>query len=600
MSELAALTMRGGRSDGSYVQGFSDEAAAHGAWAYDLGTHVIDWTEGVHRMHGTTPGEFRPTLESVRELVHPEDLEMYRRVFQNAVRDRAPFVVQHRIRRPDDEVRTLLVHGEFMAGDGESGRVVGITQDVTDRDRDEDRLWHLANHDPLTSLYNRRRFMEELKREVATAQRSGSTGAVLMLDVDRFKEVNDTLGHQTGDHLLARVGERLRGRLRTTDTLARLGGDEFAVVLPGCTLQDAEHVAVELRDAVRARPGVRIAGRERRLAVSVGIARFGAGSDAGPTELLVEADLAMYRAKAQGGDCIEVFDENMRAELAARLRIEAELREALERDELEVFYQPIASIVDGSVIGCESLVRWRHPERGLVSPAEFIPIAEERGLISEIGELVLERACRQAREWRLHGRNLFVTVNVSPLQLARDDVAATVRRILNETELPAPLLHVEVTETSMLDEAGSLAPALHALREIGVRVAIDDFGGGSSSLSRLRVLPIDEIKVDRIFIEGLPVRPDDRAIVAAVLSLADELGLMVIAEGVETERQHWELRELGCRYAQGFLYARPAPPEDLDLDGYSAVVQPGVGDPSVIREFMRQIGIPAARMGVAG
>jgi diguanylate cyclase (GGDEF)-like protein/PAS domain S-box-containing protein len=581
------------------VQGFSDEAAAHGAWAYDLGTHVIDWTEGVHRIHGTSPREFRPTVESVRALVHPEDLEMYRRAFRNAVVERKAFVVQHRIRRPDDEVRTVLVHGEFMPGDGSGGRVVGITQDITDRGGDEDRLWHMANRDPLTSLFNRRRFMEELRREVAVAERSRARGAVLMLDMDRFKEVNDTLGHTTGDRLLARVGDRLRGRLRNTDTLARLGGDEFAVVLPRCSLADAERVAHELREAVRARPGVRIAGRERRLAVSVGIAQFGADTDRGPTELLVEADLAMYRAKAKGGDCIEVFDEEMRAELAARVRIEGELREALERDELEVFYQPIASIVDGSVAGCEALVRWRHPERGLVPPGEFIPIAEERGLISTIGNRVLEEACRQAREWRLHGRNLFVTVNVSPLQLARDDVAAIVRRVLEQTGLPAPLLHIEVTETSMLDEAVSLAPALHALRQLGVRVAIDDFGGGSSSLSRLRVLPIDEIKVDRIFIEGLPSQPDDRAIVAAVLSLAEEMGLKVIAEGVETERQHWELRELGCRYAQGFLYARPAPPDELDLDGYSAVVQPGVGDPSVIREFMRQIGIPAARFEVA-
>ena len=413
-----------------------------------------------------------------------------------------------------------------------------------------------------------------------------------MLDLDRFKEINDSLGHMAGDSLLPRVAEALRVRLRTTDTLARLGGDEFALVLPSCPVPNACDVAADLlRSLADAR--VKLAGRERRVTASIGIAPFDPESNRGADQLLVEADLAMYRAKARGPGEYEVFDEEMRAELAARVVIEAELREAVAGESFELHYQPVTAMSDGTLVGCEALIRWRHPTRGLVMPEEFIPIAEEYGLISEIGAWVLGEACRQAARWRAEGRNLFVSVNVSPQQLARDDIAGLVEATLRKERLPAPLLCMEITETSLLHDASPLVPALHAIRDLGARIAMDDFGGGSSSLGLLRLLPIDLIKIDRMFISGIPDRPEDRAIVAAVISLAEELGLTVIAEGVERERQHWELKELGCTLGQGFLYARPAPADQLDLGGYSTAVQPGIGDPSVIREFMRQIGIPA-------
>jgi diguanylate cyclase (GGDEF)-like protein/PAS domain S-box-containing protein len=576
-------------------RGFSEPSGDHGSWEYDLSTREIIWSDGVYRIHGVTRDEFPATFEAVRELVHPEDLERYSTVVRDAIASRAPFAVQHRIVRPEGGERVVVVRGEYMPGEGvESDRLIGTTQDVTGREGAEERLWHLANHDPLTGLFNRRRLMEELRREVAMARRTGSPGAVLMIDLDRFKDVNDSLGHIAGDNLLVRVADGLRKRMRSTDTLARLGGDEFALVLPGCPTTEARKIGGKLLEGISRDAVVRIAGAERPISASVGVAPFGGTAEADVDGLLVEADLAMYRAKAHGGGEVEVFDEEMRAELADRVRVEGELRGALERGELEVFYQPITALADGSIAGCEALVRWRHPQRGLVEPDEFIAVAEEHGLIHEIGSMVLRDACERIRRWRNLGFSGYIAVNVSPMQLTQGETVAEVVAALGEFEVPGPLMCMEVTETSLVNDAAILAPPLEELRQHGVRIAIDDFGGGArASLGFLSVLPIDVIKVDRQFVQGIADRREDRAIVAAVMSMAEELDLEVIAEGVETERQDGNLRELGCRLAQGYLYARPMPAVELDLDGYSAAAQPGVGDPMMIREFMRQIGIPA-------
>lgn len=572
--------------------GFSEPAADHGVWEWDLDVDAVTWSDALYRIHGVTPDEFTLTSEAAAGFVHADDQKMFREVLEGALARGGEGTVQYRIIRPDGAVRTLMTRFSVMPPEREGlGRVVGVTQDVTGKLGLEEQLWHLANEDSLTGLLNRRRFLDELAREIAVAHRTGKLGAVLMLDLDQFKEVNDSLGHMAGDRLLIEVARGLRGRLRATDALARLGGDEFAVVLPACPPDEACRVAAELANAVGT--PIKIAGRPRRITASVGVAPFGARRDETADTLLVEADLAMYRAKTTRSGEIEVFDEAMRAELAARLTTEAELRAGIEEDELSVFYQPIASLVDGSPVGCEALVRWNHPARGLVPPAEFIPLAEEVGLIGAIGDRVLATACEQASAWRREGFNLYVSVNVSPLQLVHAEFADFVRDVLDATDLPAPLLCLEMTETALLEDAREMVPSLRALKDLGVRIAIDDFGGGSSSFGLLRMVPLDLIKVDRVFIEGISERPDDRAIVAAVISLAEELDLAVVAEGVEKERQHWDLRELGCLYAQGFLYAAPAPSDELDLGGYSLAVQPGVGDPSEIREFMRQIGIPA-------
>jgi len=576
------------------MSGFSEPVASHGTWEYDLASQAVRWSDTLYRIHGVVPEEFAAARDPIRELVHPADLEEYSRIVENAVESGSPFAVQHRIVRPDGAIRTLIVRGSLMADPGGGpGKLIGTTQDVTGRTGYEEQLWHLANEDSLTGAFNRRRFLEELAREVAVAHRTGEVGALLILDLDRFKEVNDSLGHVAGDGVLTRVAAALHSRLRVTDTLARLGGDEFAIVLPSCRPVQACRVAAELATAVAAHASVQIAGHERPIAVSIGIAPFGARAGETAETLIAEADLAMYRVKRSPGLGIEVFDEEMRAELAAKLEIEAELRTAIENRQLRVVFQPIISYADGSPVGCEALVRWRHPVRGEVGPAEFIHVAEECGLIGALGEFVLGEACAQAMQWRRSGRNLSVSVNISPLQLVREDAVENVRRALRRTGLPPQLLCLEMTETAILADASPMVPAMRALKQLGIRLAIDDFGGGSSSFGLLRMLPFDLIKVDQVFIEGIAERADDRAITAAVISLAGELNLGVIAEGVEDERQHRELIELGCRFGQGYLYGRPKVAGELELEGYSLAVQPGIGDPTQIREFMRQIGIPA-------
>jgi diguanylate cyclase (GGDEF)-like protein/PAS domain S-box-containing protein len=333
------------------MSGFSEPLADHGVWEWDLGAGAVRWSDSMFRIYGVGPGEFSPERESIGELIHQEDREMVREIVYGAIESRAPFTVQHRIVRPDGALRTVILRGGVMAeGDSDPGRLIGTTRDVTGKLGLEEQLWHMANEDPLTGLYNRRRFLDELAREIAVAHRMGTVGAVLMLDLDRFKDVNDSLGHMAGDRLLAEVAGALQRRLRATDTLARLGGDEFALVLPACPTAQACSVAAELAAAAGA--PFPIAGKPRRVTASVGVAPFGTRDGETADTLLIEADLAMYRAKHTRRGSIEVFDEEMRAELAARLATEAELRTGVQEGELVVVYQPIASLADGSPVGC--------------------------------------------------------------------------------------------------------------------------------------------------------------------------------------------------------------------------------------------------------
>lgn len=562
------------------MEGPSQRFADHGAWEYEPASGRASWSDAMYRIFGVGRDEFDPSREHLAELVDAADRGTVTEVVRDAIESRTPFACQFRIRRPDGEVRVLVVRGSYVEGaDGGTDRLIGTAQDLTDSEGEEKRLWHLANHDSLSGLFNRARFMEELERELAYTARYGTPGAVLLLDIDHFKDVNDSLGHMAGDELLARVAEALKDRLRDTDTLARLGGDEFAVVLPTCDVQQAEKVAADLLASLRRHATVKMGGAERRVTASVGIASFGAA--AGTAEsLLVEADLAMYRAKRTGRDRVEVFDVEMRAELAARVSTEGELREALGGQELCVQYQPIVSLAGGAVVGCEALVRWEHPLRGMVGPDDFVSIAEETGLIGRLGRFVLERACLQAAEWRRDGHDVHVSVNVSPLQLAASDVVDDVISALNRSGLHAPLLCLEITETTLLHDSSPVLTTLGRLRSLGVRIALDDFGGGTSSLGLLRLLPIDQIKIDRMFIAGIAEHSNDRAIVAAVISLAKELGISVVAEGVETQRQQDELCELGAQYAQGFLYSPARHPGELDLRAPLRSTVPGIVDAS--------------------
>ena len=436
---------------------------------------------------------------------------------------------------------------------------------VTERKALEESLRHQALHDPLTDLPNRTLFLDRLEEALARLGRGGSSVAVLFLDLDDFKVVNDSLGHEAGDALLVAVSGRLRACLRPEDTVARFGGDEFAVLLDNGTVagDDAALVAERIVEGLR-EPFV-VKGREISISPSIGIVMATSSRDR-PMDLLRKADIAMYEAKAKGQARYEVFDPTMNIRILERLEVENDLRRAIERGELRVHYQPKVLVSTGKIVGTEALVRWEHPERGLLSPAAFISIAEETGLIVPLGRWVLTEACRQTREWQeLYPSDspLVVCVNVSGRQLRHPELARDVERVLQETGLEPGNLNLEITESVLVEGELTNLAALRELKRLGVKLMLDDFGTGYSSLSYLKRLPADFLKIDRSFTKGLGKDPKDEGIVSAVIDLARVLGMKEIAEGVETTEQAAHLRELGCRYAQGYLFSKPLPAEGI-------------------------------------
>jgi diguanylate cyclase (GGDEF)-like protein/PAS domain S-box-containing protein len=433
---------------------------------------------------------------------------------------------------------------------------------AVERNRDEQATRHAALHDPLTGLPNRTLALDRLSQALARRQREGIEVGVLMLDLDRFKIINDSLGHAAGDEALLALAPRLTAAVRPSDTVARLGGDEFVVICPDIDgARGVTQIAKRLASAVN-RPVVLNSG-EHFFTVSTGITL--ASQDDAPESMLRDADAAMYRAKERGRGRYELFDEQMRTTVMARVQIEAELRRALARGELCVWYQPVIDLPTGRIVSTEALVRWQHPERGLVSPMDFIPIAEESGLIAELGLQVLERACRQTAAWqRQLDQPLGLSVNVSGRQLVNPRFPAQVASIAAHSGLRAGTLALELTETVLMDdEFDSPATALAALHEQGLTIALDDFGTGYSSLSRLKNLPVDVLKIDRSFVSGVARNANDRAIVKATIEMAHAVGLIVVGEGVETREQADYLGISGCDRVQGYLYARPQPADAI-------------------------------------
>jgi diguanylate cyclase (GGDEF)-like protein len=442
--------------------------------------------------------------------------------------------------------------------------VANVISSAVDRNRVDEEVRHRAMHDPLTGLPNRALALDRLEGALARRRRDGRAVAVLLADLDQFKLVNDSMGHQAGDDLLVALAPRLHDAVRPSDTVARLGGDEFLVV---CEQLDGAHEAIRVAERVAQainQPIVLAAG-EHFVSASIGIA-VAESADADPADLVRDADAAMYRAKERGRGRYELFDDVLRKRVLTRLRTENELRRGIEQGELRVVYQPVVELDSGAVTAVEALVRWQHPERGLIDPVEFIPVAEDSGLIGALGDWVLTAACRDGAGWQERiprAEPLLVCVNTSPRQLANGAFPARVADIMGRYGLAPGSLALEITESVLMEEAHAPVTVLASLREYGLRLMLDDFGTGYSSLSYLRRFPLDVLKIDRSFIAGLGRDDEDSAIVAAIVQMARTLGLTVVAEGVERPEQLERLRELGCDRAQGRLIAEPMPAEDV-------------------------------------
>jgi diguanylate cyclase (GGDEF)-like protein/PAS domain S-box-containing protein len=449
--------------------------------------------------------------------------------------------------------RSILIAYRPMPGRG----FVATFEDITERLLAEEKIRHLAHYDALTDLPNRVSFYEQVQTVLSHMRRTESI-AVFSLDLDHFKSVNDTLGHPAGDLLLQAAAGRMRSCVRGEDIVARLGGDEFAIVqVPSERPLDITALAQRLIEVVGA--PYDLDGHQVVVGTSVGIAIAPADSDQ-PDILMKKADLALYRAKADGGGVYRFFEIEMDARMEARRLLELDLRKAIAVGEFELYYQPIIDVKSGRITSCEALIRWHHPERGLVAPLDFIPVAEETGLIVQIGEWVLRRACAEAARWP---KNVTVAVNLSPAQFKSRNLVPTVISALATSGLPASRLELEITEMVLLQESEGAFAILHQLRDLGIRIAMDDFGTGYSSLGYLRSFPFNKIKIDQSFIQDLPGKEDSLAIVRAVVGLSSSMGITTTAEGVETKEQLASLTSEGCDEFQGFFFSHPQTAADV-------------------------------------
>jgi diguanylate cyclase (GGDEF)-like protein/PAS domain S-box-containing protein len=446
---------------------------------------------------------------------------------------------------------------------GRCSHYVAVFSDISAIKNSEHELKHLAHHDPLTDLPNRLLFTDRVEQALASAQIHKRGCALLMIDLDHFKMINDSLGHTVGDQLLKAVAEHLNAMFGPGMTLARLGGDEFAVLAESCP-QVAQAAALAQRIIDGLREPFHIDGHRLFINASVGISQF--PSDALSAEqMLRNADSALFKAKSAGRDGYALYTEELTAHAQQRVEIAFELRRALQQQELRVYYQPVHDLKTSRLIGVEALVRWAHPQRGLVSPAEFIPIAERTGLIAEIDAWVMRQACQQMCQWRAAGVELaFVAVNVSSRLFARRELYQQVAQVLDATGLDPAYLELEVTESAVMEDPEVALEQMHRLRELGVRLAIDDFGTGYSSLLRLKRLPVQKLKIDQGFVAGLPWDEDDAAIVRVIIALAQSMGMQVHAEGIEQVEQAAFLLEHECDLGQGYWFGRPVPAEQLD------------------------------------
>jgi diguanylate cyclase (GGDEF)-like protein/PAS domain S-box-containing protein len=530
-----------------------------GIWDWDLDANVVIADRRVFEIFGVPMAAAQGVFSNWLDYLHPEDRPRIIGQVKTFLRGRGTLdILDYRIVRPDGEVRHVEVHTHVTRNEaGRVTRAVGVDLDVTDKKRIEQHIQHLAHHDALTGLPNRLTLELRLEQSLADSRRNGRGVAVMFLDLDRFKSINDSLGHHIGDLLLKEVANRLRAALRESDTVARLGGDEFVIVLSGLESPDpATMLADGILHAI-AQPYF-LDGHELHTTPSIGIS-MAPQDGVDVATVMKHADTAMYHAKAQGRNTFRFFDASMNQAAVHRLEIEHALREALQHDQFVLHFQPRLDMA-GWVTGAEALIRWNRPGHDLQSPGVFIPIAEETDLINDIGEWVLRAACHQVREWNEAGlRQPPIAVNLSARQLRQPTLLGHIAELIQEAGIAPEQIEFEITESMAMENPERAVRLLRELRSRGIHLAIDDFGTGYSSLAYLKRLPLDALKIDRSFVADITVDASDLAIARGTIALAHSLGLRVVAEGVETEAQLAVLRESGCDEVQGYLFAPALP-----------------------------------------
>jgi diguanylate cyclase (GGDEF)-like protein/PAS domain S-box-containing protein len=543
---------------------FALEGAGDGVWDWDMQANEVLYSRSWKEMLGYTEEDIGSALEEWSERIHAEDATRVMNSLQAYCGGAASgYLIEHRLRCKHGEWKWILTRGMIVSRDqsGKPLRMVGTHTDISRLKESEELVWRQANFDTLTGLPNRRMFYDRLEQEIKKAHRSTTPLALIFLDLDRFKEINDTLGHDQGDLLLRQAAQRLLGCVRETDTVARLGGDEFILILndAGNVEKIGQHILQQL--AAPFRLGNEIA----YMTASLGITLYPEDAQK-PEDLLKNVDQAMYAAKNLGRNRRSYFTQSMQLASQARMQLANDLRVALAKQQFRTAYQPIVELATGKIFKAEALIRWQHPTRGLITPAAFIPVAEDTGLIVDIGDWIFREAAQQARIWRETRHIDFqISINKSPVQFRNDRGAhAPWYEYLQELELPGQSIAVEITESLLLDASENVSQILLEFRDAGIQVSLDDFGTGYSSLSYLKKFDIDYIKIDQAFVANLSPVSEDMALCEAIIVMAHKLGIKVIAEGIETEQQRGLLAEAGCDFGQGYLFSKPLTAEEFE------------------------------------
>lgn len=562
-AKKAAVALEESRSRLELAQ----KAGNIGTFEWHIKTNKLIWTPELEALYGLEPGSFSGTYEHWERLVHPEDVEATKEKIARTINDKVrELEIEFRVVRPDGGIRWIKSKGRYYPKtENAPARVIGINMDITEQKQYEEKIKHHIYTDPLTGLPNRLKFYEKMRESIDAGRRARI--AILIIDLDRFKNINDSIGHSAGDQVIREAALRFQNVLRGRGTLARLGGDEFVVALDGQTRgEEAAQVAKELLACLK--PPIFFEGDELYSSASIGVTVFpDDGEDT--SSLLKNADAALDRAKERGRDNYQFYSASMNSAAFERLTLENSLRRAVANQEFLVYYQPQIDIVTGEVVQVEALVRWKHPEYGLILPDQFIPLAEANGLIEPIGEWVLRAACLQMNEWDLRGLpHIKLAVNMSARQFSKKRLVKTVRKIIEETGFDPTRLELELTESVLVEDFGNALNSMWELKRDGIVFSLDDFNTRYSSLNYIKRFPIDILKIDRMFVKGLPGNEKDSAIANSIINLARTLNYMVVAEGVERQDQLHFLTSRGCDRVQGYLFSPPCP-SDIFLKNMS-------------------------------